>query len=180
MQINHCYKCQRRRAISMPQHAKVTSRPSSRWRNAGYRGKKSLSLEATMEIEGSCHCGAIAYEAVVDPKAAALCHCTDCQTLSGSPLRASVPAKAGNFRILRGQPQIYVKTADSGAKRSQAFCADCGTPIYSAPSDNPTQYNLRLGAIKQRTQITPRTQAWCSSALSWAQHVEGLPRSPDD
>ena len=133
-----------------------------------------------MEIEGSCHCGAIAYEAFVDPKTAGLCHCTDCQTLSGSPFRASVPAKAEHFRILRGQATIYVKTADSDARRSQAFCADCGTPIYSAASDNPTQYNLRLGAVKQRTQMPPRTQAWCGSALPWAQHVEGLPRSSDD
>lgn len=133
-----------------------------------------------MEIEGRCHCGAIAYEAIVDPKAAGLCHCTDCQTLSGSPFRASVPAKAEHFRILRGQPKIYVKTAESGAKRSQAFCADCGTPIYSAASDNPTQYNLRLGAVKQRAQIPPQTQAWRGSALPWAQHVEGLPPSPDD
>ena len=133
-----------------------------------------------MEIEGRCHCGAIAYEAIVDPKAAGLCHCTDCQTLSGSPFSASVPAKAEHFRILRGQPKIYVKTADSGAKRSQAFCADCGTPIYSAASDNPTQYNLRLGAVKQRAQIPPQTQAWRGSALPWAQHVEGLPPSPDD
>lgn len=47
------------------------------------RIEKSLSQETTMEmeIEGSCHCGAIAYEAFVDPKTAGLCHCTDCQTI---------------------------------------------------------------------------------------------------
>jgi hypothetical protein len=98
---------------------------------AGYRGKKSLSWEATMEIDGSCHCGAIAYEAIVDPKAAALCHCADCRTLSGSLFRASVSAKAENFRILRGQPKIYVKTADSGAKRFQCRLFDCQSPIFT-------------------------------------------------
>jgi hypothetical protein len=108
-----------------------------------------------MEIEGTCHCGAIAYEAIVDPAEAGLCHCIDCQTLSGSPFRASVPAKAENFRILRGQPRIYVKTAKSGAKRSQAFCADCGTPIYSATPENPTQYNLRLGAVNSEPRFLP-------------------------
>jgi hypothetical protein len=116
-----------------------------------------------MEIEGTCHCGAIAYEATVDPATAALCHCTDCQTLSGSPFRASVLTETENFRMLRGQPKIYVETAESGAKRAQAFCSDCSTPINSASSENPTQYNLRLGAVKQRAQNIPKTQAWCGS-----------------
>lgn len=130
-----------------------------------------------MKIEGRCHCGAIAYEAVVDPQKASLCHCADCQTLSGAPFRASVPAMTEDFHILRGQPKVYVKTAASGAKRVQAFCADCGTPIYAAAAENPTQYNLRLGVVAQRAEIPPLKQRWCSSALVWAQDVAGLPAS---
>ena len=36
-----------------------------------------------MHIEGGCHCGYITYEAEVDPDAVRICHCTDCQTLTG-------------------------------------------------------------------------------------------------
>jgi hypothetical protein len=135
-------------------------------------------VERTMKVEGNCHCGAIAYEAIVDPQKAGLCHCTDCQTLSGAPFRASVPALADDFRILRGQPKLYIKTAASGTQRAQAFCADCGTPIYAAAADNPTQFNLRLGAIVQRAQIPALKQSWCSSALAWAQNIANLPESP--
>ena len=131
-----------------------------------------------MKITGSCHCGAIAYEAVVDPQKAGLCHCTDCQTLSGAPFRASVPALAADFHLLRGQPKIYIKTAASGAKRAQAFCAECGTPIYAAAAENPTQYNLRLGAVAQRAEIPALKQGWCDSALSWAQNIAPLPGRP--
>jgi hypothetical protein len=130
-----------------------------------------------MKVEGRCHCGAIAYEAVVDPQKAGLCHCADCQTLSGAPFRASVPTMADDFHILRGQPKIYVKTAASGSRRAQAFCADCGTPIYAAAADNPAQFNLRLGAIAQRAQIPALKQGWCSSALAWAQNIEALAQS---
>ena len=45
-----------------------------------------------MRIEGGCHCGFIKYEGDADPEKAAICHCTDCQTLSGSALRVSVSA----------------------------------------------------------------------------------------
>jgi hypothetical protein len=129
-----------------------------------------------MHIEGRCHCGAIAWEAEVDPETASVCHCTDCQTFSGSPFRASVPAKAEDFRILTGEPKIYVKTADSGNRRAQGFCGACGTPIYSALAEQPHLYFLRLGAVKQRAEIPPRRQIWCTSSLDWAQDVSALPR----
>ena len=51
-----------------------------------------------MKIDGGCHCGYIAYEAEVDPEQTAICHCTDCQTLSGSSFRTVVPAPDHSFR----------------------------------------------------------------------------------
>jgi hypothetical protein len=131
-----------------------------------------------MKIEGQCHCGAIAYEAEVNPDKASLCHCDDCQSFSGAPFRASVPAKSSEFRLLRGQPKVYVKTADSGTRRAQAFCGDCGSQIYSAAPENPVAYNLRLGAVNQRAQIPPLRQIWCDSALPWGQDISGLPGVP--
>lgn len=128
-----------------------------------------------MKIDGTCHCGAIAYEAEVDPAKASICHCGDCQTLSGAPFRASVPAKAEDFRILKGQPRTYVKVAESGNRRAQGFCGDCGSPVYATSADDPKVYNLRLGDIKQRTQIPAQRQIWCESALDWAQDVSALP-----
>lgn len=68
-----------------------------------------------MKIEGSCHCGKIGYEAEINPEYVIICHCADCQTVSGGPYRANVPVKVENFK-LRGQPKTYVKTADSGNK----------------------------------------------------------------
>jgi hypothetical protein len=36
-----------------------------------------------MKIDGRCHCGYITYEAEIDPEKVMICHCADCQTLSG-------------------------------------------------------------------------------------------------
>jgi len=57
-----------------------------------------------MEIDGRCHCGEICYKAVVNPDNVIICHCTDCQTLSGGAFRTSVPAVEGTFVLLRGVP----------------------------------------------------------------------------
>lgn len=129
-----------------------------------------------MKVDGGCHCGQIRYEAVVDPAKAAICHCTDCQTLSGSAYRSVVPAT--EFKLLAGKPKIYVKTGDSGNRREQAFCAECGTPIFSGPVGNaPGSKFLRIGSIRQRAQLPPRSQLWARSALGWTGDLKDLPQT---
>jgi len=126
-----------------------------------------------MKIDGACHCGAIRYEAEIDPAKVMICHCTDCQTLSGSVFRTVAPAAAKDFRLLKGSPRIYMKNAESGNKRQQAFCGDCGTPIYSAAEKDTPVYSLRVGSIRQREQLVPKEQAWRRSALKWLPEFPG-------
>ncbi len=129
-----------------------------------------------MHVEGSCHCGQVSYQAEIDPEKVSLCNCTDCQMLTGSAFRVSVPAPKDAFSLLRGQVKTYVKTADSGAKRIHAFCANCGTPVYaSANVENPPSYSLRVGCLEQRADLPPKKRIWCRSALAWAQDVREIP-----
>lgn len=128
------------------------------------------------KVHGACHCGAIAYEAQVDPARVTVCHCQDCQSFSGAPFRASVPAQAEDFKILRGRPRIYVKTAESGNRRAQGFCGDCGASIYSADARDAKVYMLRLGSIAERNQLPPQRQIWCEAALDWARDLLELPK----
>lgn len=128
-----------------------------------------------MKISGGCHCGAIRYEAEVDPDQVSICNCTDCQQLSGSAWRVNVPAPAATFKLLSGTPQAYIKTADSGAKRMQAFCSNCATQLWAQAPENTPTYNLRVGTIDQRGQLKPQRQIWRNSALEWAQDISGVP-----
>ena len=100
--------------------------------------------ELARKVQGRCHCGAISYEAEVEPCTAYICHCQDCQMLTGSAFRPSISAPAESFRILTGTPRRYTKVADSGTRRVHAFCESCGSPIYSCAPDNPRTYALRL------------------------------------
>src|SRR5207237_2195790 len=103
-----------------------------------------------MKVQGRCHCGAITYEAEVEPGTVNVCHCLDCQTMTGSAFRANIAAPAERFRILTGEPRQYIKVAESGARRVHAFCERCGSPGYSCASENPRPYSLRVGALSQR------------------------------
>jgi hypothetical protein len=121
-----------------------------------------------MKIDGGCHCGFIKYEGEAEPDRTTVCHCTDCQTLSGSAFRTVVPVASETFRMLAGETTIYVKTGDSGNKREQAFCPRCGSPIYAtAPGNGPKAYNIRAGTIRQRDQLVPKSQIWSRSKQRW-------------
>jgi hypothetical protein len=126
-----------------------------------------------VRIDGGCHCGRITYEADIDPGKVGVCHCTDCQTLSGSAFVAYVQVPKEAFR-LRGEPKIYVKTAESGGRRAQAFCPECGTRLYATAEKDPQVFNLRVGTVRQRASLTPRAQVWCRSALPWAMNLGAI------
>lgn len=129
-----------------------------------------------MKIDGSCVCGYIAYEAEVDPQKVGLCNCTDCQKFSGSAFRVGVPAPDSDFRLLSGELKVYVKTAESGGKREQAFCPECGTHLYSTSTGaGPKVLRLRTSTANQRDLLPPVSQGWMRSRQGWLANLQGLP-----
>ncbi len=130
-----------------------------------------------MKIAGACHCGYITYEAEIDPKNVGICHCTDCQTLSGSAFRTIAFTREGTFELLTGELKIYVKTSESGNERPQSFCPKCGTPIYSTSTDDgPKVHSLRAGTIRQRDELVPQFQLWTQSEQSWISEIPSVPK----
>ena len=137
-----------------------------------------------MHVDGNCHCGAIRFEAEVDPKRVGICHCTDCQIFSGSAFRTGVIVLAPDFRLLEGTPVVYGKIAESGAPRRLAFCGSCGTHVYGmTEGDPPKFYSIRVGALAQREELPPVAQIWCRSRLPWVANISDLfevPMQPGD
>ena len=49
-----------------------------------------------ISVNGECHCGNISISAIVDKNKVRVCHCTDCQKMSGAPFRAIAIALTPN------------------------------------------------------------------------------------
>jgi hypothetical protein len=129
-----------------------------------------------MKINGGCHCGFIAYEAEIDPEKVFVCHCTDCQTLSGAPFRSVVAASEDRFKLTQGTLKVYVKIADSGNEREQTFCPECGSPIYATSVGGQSRkLGIRVGSIQQRDELVPKSQYFGKSAQTWLHVLESLP-----
>ncbi|MGN6310611.1 MAG: GFA family protein [Xanthobacteraceae bacterium] len=133
-----------------------------------------------MEIDGHCHCGRISFTATIDPSLVSICHCTDCQTLTGSPFRLTVLTARDNIRLTGATPKMYVKVGDSGGKRRQYFCSECGTPMFTSGDDATSEWGIRWGSIRQRSELKPARQIWRRSAVPWLSEVDRLPGRATD
>ena len=130
-----------------------------------------------MKVDGVCHCGGITFKAEVDEGKVIVCHCTDCQALSGAPFRTVAFAPDSSFELLTGEMKVYVKTAESGNQREQTFCPACGSPIYSTSvGKEPKLIGIRVGTIRQRDELVPAKQIWSRSAQGWVGKLESIPK----
>jgi hypothetical protein len=127
-----------------------------------------------MKVEGQCHCGQITFEAEIDPEVVRICHCSDCQIMTGSAYRVNVAAPAGSFVLRSGQPKIYMRTAESGNQRAHAFCPNCGTQLYASAPHDPPNFSIRVGTLKQRAELPPKRQIWFRSALPWVSDIRNV------
>jgi hypothetical protein len=128
-----------------------------------------------MQIDGQWHCGRVTYEAEIDPAKVSICHCTDCQTLTGSPYRVTALCSESDVRLTGTAPKIYGKRGDNGRIRNQHFCGECGSPLFTTGEGGPDDFGIRWGSIHQRGELKPMRQIWCRSAAPWIDDVGGLP-----
>lgn len=128
-----------------------------------------------MKIDGGCHCGRVGFKAEADPEKVYICHCTDCQVLTGSPFRITAMVQRDETE-LSGDPKSYVKFGDSGRKRLVFFCPECGTQVFTTgEGEAAAMLALRWGTIKQRRQLSPKHAIFCRSAAPWLSEVPKLP-----
>ena len=128
-----------------------------------------------MYVNGSCHCGSIQFEADIDPDKVVICHCNDCQIMSGAAYRISVATPKNLFRLITGVVKSYIKVGESGNRRKMAFCADCGSHLYATNELSDDIIGLRVGTLSQRKELTPTMQVWSRSAFPWSKNIEGIP-----
>ena len=79
-----------------------------------------------MSGSGSCLCGSVNLEYSSEPNFFLLCHCTDCQKATGSPVASIIGIPEDDF-IIKGETNSY--KCEAGVTRS--FCINCGSQIFS-------------------------------------------------
>jgi hypothetical protein len=126
---------------------------------------------------GGCACGAIRFKITAPLMGVGVCHCADCQKASGGPPNYVALAPNTGFEVTKGEARLYFSKADSGEEAGRAFCADCGSPLWSLPPNAPFT-PVKLGALDDNADLTPMLHLYVGSAPPRRLMHEGLPTYP--
>lgn len=133
-----------------------------------------MSRLPSFPVEGGCACGAVRYVLKGSPLGVYTCHCTACQTLTGSAFSLGMSVLRTDFEVTKGELATWLRTADSGKVIPQRFCAQCGVRVFTEPPGGPHSLTLRPGTLDDTSWVHPVAAMFTRSAQPWVTFDEDL------
>lgn len=114
---------------------------------------------------GGCLCGALRYRLLDDPLIAYVCHCTDCQTATGSAFALCLTTPLAAIEFSKGEPARRTIPFPDGRTWNFAACPECETRLWSERKGTPEILSLKAGTLDDVQWVRPVAHIWTSSAL---------------
>ena len=115
---------------------------------------------------GSCECKSIDYQYNGEPLTCYACHCTDCQTSSGSAFGLSMIVNEKDLEVTSGN--VETSTLDvKGTKVEKHHCSQCGTPLWFSAEEYPGIVAIKPGTFKDTLWFKPVAHLWVRSKQPW-------------
>lgn len=119
------------------------------------------------ELTGGCLCGQVRYTLAegfrLNPYA---CHCTDCQTRTGSAFSEHMLFRADDLTI-EGDMDVAEYTQPSGAQSRIFGCSKCKARIYAVNNSREGFASLRCGSLDKSAEVVPAAHVWVRSKQAW-------------
>lgn len=127
-------------------------------------------------LNGSCLCGAVAYEADAPVERIVHCHCHTCRKTHGTAFSSVTAVPRDKFRWLRGTEML--SAIESSPGKFRRFCSKCGSHVMAERVAQPVVL-LRLGCLDTEVQNVPQLHIWRSDAAAWYDPKIGLPEKQE-
>ena len=124
---------------------------------------------------GKCLCGNITYTIEGDAKFSMICHCEQCQKITGTGHAAQFAIEESEVD-LQGYISLYELNAESGSKVKSAFCGECGCPIYKTTDSMPGAIFFHAGSLEDTSQFKPEFVVYEDSKAHWDHVNLAIPR----
>jgi hypothetical protein len=122
---------------------------------------------------GGCLCGAVRYQAEVEPINERVCHCRLCQRAIGAAFNARLL-----FRIDDVAVDGPVAFASSSPELKRGFCAQCGSTLFSR-REAAGIMGVTSGSLDDPSAFRPTMHIFVSSKQDWVALDDGLPQFPE-
>jgi len=124
---------------------------------------------------GSCECKSICYQYDGEPLTCYACHCTDCQTSSGSAFSLYMVVNDKDIKITKGKASISIIDMN-GIKVKKHYCPQCNTPFMYSADEYPGMAALKPGTFDNTSWFKPIAHLWVRSVQSWVKLDSSIPQ----
>ena len=116
-------------------------------------------------LTGGCLCGAVRYQVTNQFSRFFLCHCQQCQQLTGSAFAANIFTSPENIKWLTGHDKISYYEHPS-REFSKAFCSTCGCAL---PFVNQSGKSLIIpaGSLFDKVEKIPEANIFVNEQTHW-------------
>jgi hypothetical protein len=142
-----------------------------------------MSNSSMKHAKGSCLCAGVRYEVSMEPIALFCCHCTECQTTSGSSFVLALRVPYGGVTVTKGEVELFVRPEADGQKRNVARCPACLTALWSEALSSPQHHTVYAGTLNDSSSLRPVAHIWTQDRQPWIALPEGTlqyPQNPPD
>jgi hypothetical protein len=126
-----------------------------------------LNSSPLKNSRGACLCGAVRYEITADPIALFCCHCSECQTTSGSSFVLALRIPYGGVNVITGEVKLYERPEANGQTRNVARCPRCLTALWSERVDAKEYQTVYAGTLDASPALRPVAHIWTQDAQPW-------------
>jgi hypothetical protein len=102
------------------------------------------------------------------------CHCTSCQTETGTAFALNALIEADRVKLLKGEPEMVPTPSESGKGQKIWRCPDCRVAVWSnyGGAGDAIRF-VRVGTLDDAASVPPDIHIYTRSKLPWVQLSEG-------
>ena len=132
-------------------------------------------MEHQESITGGCFCGQVRYENSGKILNAGLCHCVDCQRLTGGAAWPFFVVFHTDLKVT-GDVVEFPRTGASGHEVHMGSCAACGSRLFGRSDHWAKIRTVSASSLDNASLFTPKMHLWTAHAPGWTAFVPGLPK----
>ena len=128
------------------------------------------------QLDGGCACGAVRYRLTDAPMFVHCCHCTSCQTETGSAFVLNALVESDRVETLAGAPEPVMTPSESGRGQNVWRCPECRVALWSNYGGAADILRfVRIGTLDTPGALPPDVHIFTRSKLPWVRLPEGTP-----
>lgn len=139
-------------------------------------------VSALEPLEGGCTCGFVRYRLTTNPFIVHCCHCSWCQTQTGSAFVVNALYDSTEVELLTGEVDARTIESPSGKGQRIARCPKCKVAVWSnyymRGIRNLIRF-IRVGTLDAPEQLPPDVHIFTTTKMPWVdlsneKHVEDV------